>query len=109
MYRGIDMVDVINKDITTGGLNITELVGISIAKPIVERTSSKIIGNGTIVSGGAKVLGAFAAQKMLPEAYGINNIVAGALGVDGAEDLIVSVGAKAGLGTTAQQSEGLDW
>jgi hypothetical protein len=54
-------------------------------------------------------LGAFAAQKMLPKQYGINNMVAGAMGVDGAEDLIVSVGAKAGLGTTEQQSEGLDW
>lgn len=103
------MVDIINKDITTGGLNITELIGISIAKPVVERVSSKIVGNGTIVSGGAKVLGAFAAQQILPKQYGINNMVAGALGVDGAEDLIVSAGAKLGLGATAQQSEGIDW
>jgi hypothetical protein len=103
------MVDVVNEDITTGGLNIGELIGISVLKPVVERGSAKIVGNGTIVSGGAKVLGAFAAQKMLPKQYGINNMVAGAMGVDGAEDLIVSVGAKAGLGTTEQQSEGLDW
>jgi hypothetical protein len=109
MYRGINMVDVLEKEITKGGLNITELIGISIAKPIVERGSAKIVGNGTIVSGSAKVLGAFAAQKMLPEAYGLNNIVAGALGVDGAEDLIVSAGSKIGLGTTAQQSKGIEW
>ena len=65
------------------------LVGGMAAKPIVEKLMSPVVGNGTFLSGIAKIGIAVAANKFLPGKIG--NIVAIGAGADGAEDLIMGI------------------
>ena len=78
----------------------------SVAKPLVERTASPVVGNGNFVSGALKLGSAVMAAK-----YMSNNRVGKAIaigaGMDGAEDLIVAFGAKAGLNQTEQTGAGV--
>ena len=78
----------------------------SIAKPIVEKTASTVVGNGNVVSGGLKLIGAGLAAK-----YAGNNRLGKALaigaGMDGSEDLIIALGSRVGINQTEQTSAGV--
>jgi hypothetical protein len=72
-------------------------------KPLAESLFSRFVGNGTMISGVAKVAAAVAVNKFVPGKIG--NIGAIAIGADGAEDLIL---AFSGRNATAQNS-GVDF
>jgi hypothetical protein len=73
---------------------------------LVEKVASGVVGNGTIMSGVAKIGTAFFVAK-----YGGNNrlgkAVAIGAGMDGAEDLVIGLTGKAGLQATDSVSGGL--
>lgn len=98
------MIDV-GKDIVKG-VDAIDMVGGTLAKPLVEKLGSGIVGNGTIMSGSAKIATAFVIAK-----YGGNNRVAKSLaigaGMDGAEDLVIGLTGKAGLQATDSVSGGI--
>ena len=99
------MVNIINKDIVKS-IDAADLVIGSVMKPVIESVASPIIGNGTLISGGAKLVVAFGATK-----YAGNNRIGKGLaigaGMDGAEDIIVALKGKAGLGSTPSTSGGV--
>jgi len=83
-----------------------DMVAGSIAKPIIERAVSPVLGNGNFLSGATKLLGAgmaatYAGNGMIGKAIAIG------AGMDGAEDIIIAIGNKAGLGTTESTEAGV--
>lgn len=99
------MTDIINKDIVKG-VDALDMVAGSIAKPLVEKVMSPIVGNGNLISGGAKLVTAFAAAK-----YGgsgrVGKAVAIGAGMDGAEDIILGLGSKVGVSQANQTGAGI--
>lgn len=98
------MVDV-GKDIVKN-IDAIDMVLGTLAKPMVERIAAPVVGNGTVMSGGLKILGAFAVAK-----YGGNNRVGKAVAIgasmDGSEDIVLGLGARVGLEGAAQTSGGV--
>ena len=88
------MIDV-GKDIVRG-VDAVDMVGGTLAKPLVEKFGSGIVGNGTMMSGAAKIATAFVIAK-----YAGNNRIGKSLaigaGMDGAEDMVIGLTGKAGL------------
>ncbi len=95
----------IDKNIVSS-VDAVDMVLGSIAKPIVEKTASSVVGNGTFMSGAVKLIGAGMAAK-----YGGSNRVAKAIaigaGMDGSEDMIVAMGAKVGVNQAEQTGGGV--
>jgi len=77
-----------------GKLTIGDGLLIALAKVFEEKMTSPIIGNGTLMSGGIKLLGAGMVKNIAGGKIG--DILGTALVVDGAEDVVVSL-----LGQTA--------
>lgn len=75
-----------------GGVDALTLVAGMAGKPIAESLFSKVVGNGTMVSGAVKIASAVILNKYVPGKIG--NIAAIAVGADGAEDIIVSFTTK---------------
>lgn len=98
------MEETITKNVT-GGLNAIELVAGMALKPVVEKIAAPVVGNGSLISCGAKLAGAYMAHKYLKGTAG--NIVSVALGADGAEDAIVALGDKVGIGAAKTTENGL--
>jgi len=96
------MVDVNPK--LTGGLDALTLVGGMALKPIAEKLTAPMVGNGTFMSGIIKIGIAVAANKMLPGKMG--DIATVAFGADGAEDIILGA---AGWKSTGSQSSEVDF
>lgn len=98
------MIDV-GKDIVKS-VDAIDMVGGTLAKPFVEKLGSGVVGNGTIISGVAKIGTAFVIAK-----YGGNNRVGKALaigaGMDGAEDLVIGLSGKVGLQAADTVSGGI--
>jgi hypothetical protein len=98
------MIDV-GKDIVKG-VDAIDMVGGTLAKPLVEKVASGVVGNGTIMSGVAKIATAFVVAK-----YGGNNrigkSVAIGAGMDGAEDMVVGLTGKIGLESADTVSGGV--
>jgi len=99
------MTDVLNKDIVKG-LDPLDMVLGSLVKPAVEKLAAPVVGNGNLLSGGVKILGAFGAVK-----YAGNNRFGKALaigaGMDGAEDVILGISSKLGVTATSSVSGGV--
>ena len=78
-------------------IDAIDFVAGSIAKPFVEKIVSPVAGNGNYISAAAKLATALAAAK-----YGGNNRFAKAIAIgaaqDGAEDAIIALGMRAGIG-----------
>lgn len=72
-----------------GEFSLGEAFAIGLAKSLSERLLTPLIGNGSYMSGGAKLLGAWGVPKMIKGKYG--KIVGTALAVDGVEDVINAV------------------
>lgn len=91
------MIDV-GKDIVKS-VDAIDMVGGTLAKPLVEKFGSGIVGNGTMMSGAAKIATAFIIAK-----YGGNNRIGKSLaigaGMDGAEDMVIGLTEKAGIEAT---------
>ena len=98
-------MNVLDKDIVRS-VDAIDLVLGSMAKPIVEKIVSPIAGNGNLVSGAVKIFGALAVTK-----YAGNNRMGKAaaigMGLDGSEDVIVSMGKKANIGPADSTSGGV--
>lgn len=94
----------LDKDIVRS-IDAIDMVTGTVAKPIVEKLVSQVAGNGNMVSGVVKLGLAMGAAK-----WGGSNRVTKALaigaGMDGAEDIIISVGMKGGISPTTSTSEG---
>tara|TARA_Y100000310_G_C20541492_1_gene743528 strand:+ start:710 stop:1021 length:312 start_codon:yes stop_codon:yes gene_type:complete len=72
-----------------GNISLGDAVGIALTKSLEERILSRFIGNGTLFSGGAKILGAVMSNKLIGGKFG--DVLGTALMVDGAEDLVLAV------------------
>lgn len=98
-------MNVLDKDIVRS-VDAIDLVLGSVAKPIVEKIVSPIAGNGNLISGAIKIVGALAVTK-----YAGNNRLGKAaaigMGLDGSEDLIVSVGKRANIAPADNVSGGV--
>ena len=71
-----------------GKLTQTDALMIAGAKILSERLLAPIIGNSSLLSGGVKMIGAVAVNKMVGGRVG--DIVGTALTIDGAEDLVLA-------------------
>lgn len=71
-----------------GKLSIGDALMIAGAKSLGERVLTPIIGNGTLISGGIKIVGAILSNQMLGGKIG--DILGTSLMVDGAEDLVTA-------------------
>lgn len=101
------MTNVLDKDIVKS-LDAIDMVTGSIAKPLVEQVSSKFVGNGNLISGLSKLGIAIASAKY----FGTNRVgkaIAIGSGMDGAEDLIVALGSKAGIEAAETTSTGFEF
>ena len=90
----------------SGKLNVMDALMIAGAKSVSERLLAKFIGNGTIMSGAVKLVGAVTLVSGVKGKVG--DILGTALMVDGAEDIITSFlgGAVANIGSgISQKSE----
>ena len=98
-------MNMLDKDIVRS-VDAIDLVLGSVAKPIVEKIVAPVAGNGNIVSGAIKIVGALAVTK-----YAGNNRLGKAtaigMGLDGAEDVIVSIGKRANIGPADNVSGGV--
>lgn len=86
-----------------GGVPLVTLAVAGISKPFMEGMIARTpIGNGTLISGGAKLIGALAVRKFAGSNTLANGIQIG-LAVDGMEDIIQGVmgGGIFGGGTRA--------
>jgi len=95
----------IGKDIVKS-IDAVDMVLGTLAKPVVEKIAAPVVGNGTVMSGGLKILAAFGIAK-----YGGNNRIgkAAAIGaaMDGSEDLVLGLGSKIGLSGAETTSAGV--
>ena len=98
------MIDV-GKDLVKS-VDAIDMVGGTLAKPLIEKFACPVLGNGTVMSGVAKIGAAFLVAK-----YGGNNRVGKSIaigaGMDGAEDLVIGLTGKAGLEATDTVSGGV--
>lgn len=72
-----------------GQLSIGDALAIAGAKIVSERLLATIVGNGSLVSGATKLGGAMAVKKFISGKF--SDIIATAMTVDGAEDIVSSV------------------
>ncbi len=95
------------KDIQPGGIPLVELLGAGAAKPVLEGMLKPYIGNSNIISGAVKLGGALALPSVLGKNT-LSNIGSLALGIDGAEDLMMATVGKLlpALGGGGQASSG---
>jgi hypothetical protein len=103
--KGVTMDNLIDKNIVNS-VDALDLIGGSIAKPLIEKGVSNFVGNGNFVSGGIKLITAIGVAK-----YGGNNRIAKSIaigaGMDGAEDIIIASGVKMGISPTDDVDGGL--
>lgn len=94
-------MEVLNPKVSYSGL--FDVVGVGVVKQFEERLTSPLIGNGTLMSGGIKlVVGAVAHGK----GGRIGNLVSSAFLVDAGEDLAVGLlGMLGGAGGRTQASQ----
>jgi len=71
-----------------GQLSIMDALSIAGAKIVSERLLASFVGNGSLLSGGVKLGGAFAVNKLVGGK--VSDIVATAMTVDGAEDIVTA-------------------
>lgn len=69
-----------------GGVDIMTLAAAGLIKPVAEGMLAPFVGNGTIVSGGVKILGAGLVRNVVGGGT-LGNAVQIALALDGAEDI----------------------
>lgn len=74
--------------IKTHTTSVFDFVGAGVVKRYEEKLSSPLIGNGTIVSGGIKAVGAYLLQG---KGGRLGNVATLALGVDAGEDLAMGI------------------
>jgi len=87
----------------TGKITIGDAMLIAVTKSFEEKLTAPLIGNGTLMSGAVKLVGAGAIKNMVGGKVG--DIVGTALTVDGAEDIIFSLlGNSSILGAGQSQS-----
>lgn len=98
------MIDV-GKDIVKS-VDAIDMVGGTLAKPLIEKFASPVVGNGTVMSGAAKIGVAFLVAKYAGNSRVGKSIAIGA-GMDGAEDLVIGLTGKAGLEATESVSGGI--
>lgn len=72
-----------------GKISIGDGLLIALAKVFEEKMTAGIIGNGTLMSGGIKLLGAGLVKNVAGGKVG--DILGTALTIDGAEDVVVSL------------------
>lgn len=98
------MVDV-GKDIVKS-IDAVDMVLGTVAKPMVERIAAPVVGNGTVMSGALKIIGAFGVAK-----YGGNNRISKAVAIgasmDGSEDIVLGLGSRVGLSGAEQTGGGI--
>lgn len=75
-----------------GEFSLGEAFAIGLTKSLGERLLSPLIGNGTYLSGGVKLAGAYLVPKMLGGKMG--RVAGTALAVDGVEDIINAISAS---------------
>lgn len=95
----------VGKDIVKG-VDAIDMVGGTLAKPLVEKFASGIVGNGTVMSGVAKIATAFMVAKYAGDNRIGKSIAIGA-GMDGAEDLVIGLTGKMGIESTDTVARGL--
>lgn len=71
-----------------GQLSVSDSLMIAGAKILSERLLSPVIGNGSLVSGGVKIVGSVLSKNFVGGK--INDILGTALMVDGSEDIVSS-------------------
>ena len=67
-------------------VGLVELVGIGVVKQVEERLTAPYIGNGTLVSGGIKLVGGYLAHKAVDNKPWLR-MVPNAILIDAGEDL----------------------
>ena len=72
--------------VKAGGIPLVTLALAGVAKPLMEGALAPVIGNGTIMSGAIKLVGAVVLNKMVGGGT-LSNAAQIALGVDGMEDI----------------------
>lgn len=79
----------INTNVTRGRVSIWEIAGAAVAKPLIEAAVRPLIGDGTLISGAVKGVGAVLSSEYVGRWNAtIGNILGIALGMDCAEDLL---------------------
>jgi len=71
-----------------GQLSVSDSLMIAGAKILSERILSPVVGNGSLLSGGVKILGSVLSKNMVGGK--VNDILGTALMVDGSEDIVSS-------------------
>ena len=95
----------IDKDIVKN-VDALDMVGGSLAKPMIEKVVTPFAGNGTIMSGGLKLALAIGAAKYAGKGRIGKSLAIGA-GMDAAEDIIVGIGMKGGIEPANQNDAGV--
>lgn len=88
---------------TNSGFTLGEMFMVGGAKVASEQLLNRFIGNGTLISGGVKIAGAYGVPKVLSGKGG--QIIATALVVDGVED-IINAFLTGGVFASENQTEG---
>ncbi len=87
-----------------GEFSIGEAFAVGLSKSLTERLLAPLIGNGSYMSGGVKLLGAY----LIPKAHrgALTKVIATGLAVDGVEDIINALSASflGGAGNDASTS-----
>lgn len=99
------MSNIIDKDIVKN-IDAIDFVAGTIAKPFIEKGMSGVVGNGNYISGAAKLGAALAAAKYAGTGR-LGKAIAIGAAQDGAEDLIIALGIKAGISATDDVSGGV--
>lgn len=76
--------------VKAGGIPLVTLALGGVMKPVFENLMSPVIGNGTVMSGGIKLVGAIAINRFVGGGM-LSNAAQIALGVDGMEDIVHGV------------------
>lgn len=79
---------ILNPKVESVGL--VELVGIGVVKQVEERLTAPYIGNGTLMSGGIKLLGGYLAHRAVDNKPWLR-MVPNAILIDAGEDLALGV------------------
>lgn len=72
-----------------GSFSIGEAFAVGITKSLAENVLKPVIGNGTFMSGGIKLAGAWGIPKMMSGTFG--RVIGTALAVDGVEDMVTAL------------------
>jgi hypothetical protein len=92
------MEEILNPKVEMVGL--FDLIGVGVVKQFEEKLTSPVIGNGTLVSGGIKLIGG---AVLHGKGGRFGNIASSALLVDAGEDLAMGIMGLIGSGTGAAQ------